>query len=161
MADVDVTGVRETLAMLRTVDRALWRQAVADLKAPANAMAAGIRSELPKGPPLSGFDHKGRTGWGGSRPGVRAKMSGSLSARKSRTPLLSVSVTGAAVQIADMAGRGGGGGRLAGALGRYGRASRWVWPAAVRRQRDVLDGVEKAAAAVQRDYTRSMAYRGR
>lgn len=161
MADVDVTGVRETLAMLRTVDRALWRQAVAELKAPAKVMAAGIRANLPKEAPLKGFDHSGRTGWRSSRPSVTVKMSGSTAPRKRRAPLLSIRAAGAALSIADLAGRGPHGGQLAQALDRYGPPSRWVWPAANRYARDVVAGVEKAAKQVQADYTRSMAYRGR
>ena len=145
-----VFGVRETMNELRKVDRATYTASVNGAKRAAEPLRSAVAASIPEGPPLSGFAHNGRTGWGkrGARS-VTTKYGGRAKRDRESWPLLRVALTGAAASIWDMAGRGSSGATASGAalissLG--GSPSRGAWPAAER----VLPTIQAdVAAAVQ------------
>jgi hypothetical protein len=147
---LEVTGVREALAELRRLDETLYKQALKDIRTSAKPLADAISGGLPVGPPLSGFNHSGRTGWNirGVRT-VRVKLRGRKDRKANRWPLVRVQVASAPASIYDIAGRGSSN-QLATALG--GTASRVVWPTAERMLPEVTANVraslERAAAQV-------------
>lgn len=155
--DVEIVGVRETLAALAELDPKLRRQTLAEMRKAAGPMTAAISAAIPSSPPLSGMS-RGRLSWSASSRKATAKTGGRKSRELNSWPLLSVRVGDGAASMADMAGRGSrghspSGARMIGALtSRYGAASRFAWPAAERTQGEVTkavrDACDKAAADV-------------
>lgn len=143
-----VYGVRQTMAELRALEPKLRTQAIKDVKAAARPLEQGVQSRMPGEPPLSGFAHKGRTGWTSSGRRVRTKFGGRKGSG-TEWPLLSVIVSGASASIYDMAGRGSGS-QLASALsGRHGKPSRAAWPGAEANLSAVQASVLAAITKVQ------------
>jgi hypothetical protein len=146
-----VTGGRETLAHLRQLDKDLYWRTVNRMKAAAQPLADGVVASFPTDPPMSGFDHKGRTGW--NRPKVtKTKVGG----RRNRRgwPLVRIFVADAPRMIFDLA---------TGKLGEqleahgYGSPSRAVWRTAASLRDDTTDAVEKVIRDVARETNRKLA----
>jgi hypothetical protein len=103
---VEVYGIRETLAEIRKVDQDLFFAIRAHMKRTGDILGNRVITSAPITGPSSGFrNHRGRTAW---KPGTfKTEVSG-RNARKGitgATPLLSVKFGGAALNIADMAGK--------------------------------------------------------
>jgi hypothetical protein len=103
---VEVYGIRETLAEIRKVDQDLFFAIRAHMKRTGDILGNRVIMSSPMTAPISGFrNHQGRTAW---KPGTfKTEVSG-RNARKGvtgSTPLLSVKFGGAALNIADMAGK--------------------------------------------------------
>jgi hypothetical protein len=151
-----VYGVAETLRELRGVDKALQRAAMDRMKSGARPLAAQIAAAAPTGPPLSGFSHKGRTAW--KRPRATVKGGGRRKPSREFWPLVSVRFTGAAAEMADMAGRARPNTLGANLSARYGAPSRWVWPTAEGQLRAIQATVSKACTEVAADVSRKLAH---
>jgi hypothetical protein len=103
---IEVYGVRETLAEIRNVDKDLFFAIRAHMKRTGDILGNRVIMSSPLTAPISGFrNHRGRTAW---KPGTfKTEVSG-RNAKKGltgATPLLSVKFGGAALNIADMAGK--------------------------------------------------------
>jgi hypothetical protein len=105
---LEVFGIRETLAEIRDVDKDLFFKIRAQMKRGGDTLGRRIEGKIPLLAPTRGFrNHSGRTAW---QPATTKTTVSGRNARRGQTgstPLLSVTVNGAAVSIADMAGRGG------------------------------------------------------
>lgn len=174
---VEVYGIRETLAEIRNVDEKLFFEIRAYMKRAGDTLGRRIQGNVPLLAPTRGWRHNGRTAW---RPATTKTVVSGRNARKGMdgaTPLLQVQVNGVAVNIADMAGRGGGKTRLKRtrtyewkrttrqhnvttqgkimmmALGQS--PSRYIWPEAEQSmpmiQHYVLLGVEEYMSKLNRD----------
>lgn len=139
---VEVKGLQDTLRTLNKLAPTLRRQFTRDVKAAAAPLVDHIKQRLPESAPLSGFDHNGRTGW---RPNRNHSVDVKINTRRQRRRngfytaedigVINIRGKGAALQIADMAGRGGNQARnfararpnLVSALGAS--PSRFMWPA--------------------------------
>jgi len=101
-----VIGVKELQAILRATDKKLLRQTQQQMRKAASPMVAQARSITPDQSPLSGWAHKGRTGWRQSEvlSGISAKTGGTKFSSTS-WPLLSLQQKNAAGMIYDWAGR--------------------------------------------------------
>lgn len=147
--EMEVVGVRETLAELATLDPKLRRATLAEMRKAAGPMVAAVSAALPAGPPVSGMS-RGRTAYGPNARKASAKTGGRKSKSRDSWPLLSVRAASPAASLFDMAGRGShgktpSGQTLIGALtSRYGSASRAVWPAAEKTAPVVTQAVRKA-----------------
>lgn len=99
-------GVRELQTILRNTDKKLLRQTQAQMRQAASPMVAQARSITPSTSPLSGWAHKGRTGWREAdvQGGLSAKVGGSRISATS-WPLLSLRQKNPAGMIYDWAGR--------------------------------------------------------
>jgi hypothetical protein len=133
-----VIGVRSTLRELRKTDEKLYWATVNRMKAAAKPLATAIDGNFPAGPPLSGFDHNGRTGWR-QRKTTTIKVGGKRNA--TGWPLIRIFIADAPRMIFDMAGEGSLGANLS---GRWGRPSRAVWRTSDALRRQVTDDVEAA-----------------
>jgi hypothetical protein len=173
---VEVYGVRETLAEIRKVDVDLFFRIRAHMKRAGDTLGNRVISSSPTLGPTSGFkNHRGRTAW---KPGTfKTEVSGRNARRgvTGATPLLAVRFGGAALNIADMAGKAGQvrksetssypwrgttrkhkvttqGKAMISALG--GNPSRYIWAEAEGQlpfiQQSVLSGVEEYMAGVNR-----------
>ena len=173
---VEVYGVRETLAEIRDVDKDLFFAIRAHMKRTGDLLGNRVIMSSPMTAPISGFrNHRGRTAW---KPGTfKTEVSGRNARRgvTGATPLLSVKFGGAALNIADMAGKKNQvrkpitefydwrgtrrrhtvttqGKAMISALG--GRPSRYIWAEAEGQlpmiQASVLSGVEEYMATVNR-----------
>lgn len=159
MAQVEVYGVRETIAQLKALDTSLRKQAINDIKAAAEPLRADIAGRIPTTAPLSGWDHKGRTGWTKKNTKVTTNYGGRKGrGRRETWPLVRVTLKGSAASIYDMAGRGSDGNTAQGRalidnLG--GNPSRAAWPAAEQKlpqvQSAVLEAIRKVSAQVNRN----------
>lgn len=103
---IEVYGIRETLAEIRKVDQDLFFAIRSHMKRTGDILGNRVITSAPITGPTSGFrNHRGRTAW---KPGTfKTEVSG-RNARKGvtgATPLLSVKFGGAALNIADMAGK--------------------------------------------------------
>ena len=175
---VEVYGIRETLAEIRDVDQQLFFKIRAQMKRGGDTLGQRIQGNIPLLAPTRGFRHSGRTAW---KPATTKTVVSGRNPRKGQdgaTPLLTVIVNGAAVSMADMAGRGGGktrlkrtrsyawkGGRRTHAVTTQGQAmikalggspSRYIWPEAERSlpfiQGTVLMGVEQYTNELNRKF---------
>jgi hypothetical protein len=174
---IEVYGVRETLAEIRKVDQDLFFAIRAHMKRTGDILGNRVITNSPMLGPTKGFrNHRGRTAW---KPGTfKTEVSG-RNARKGATgstPLLSVKFGGAALNIADMAGKvnkvsktytdfypwrrtvrrhkvTNQGQIMIAALG--GRPSRYIWAEAEGQlpfiQASVLSGIEEYMTGVNRN----------
>lgn len=143
---VSVEGVRETMKALRELDKAVAREAMKSIKAPAVATAAQLRSVAPA-QPLSGMP---------SYP-VKATANYGGRARASRDrPLVKIKLTGGGWTVAsDMARDSAPGESMTRNLtNKYGQASRWAWPTVEQRissiQRAVVQACKDAEQTLNR-----------
>lgn len=151
-----VYGVRDTMRTLAAMDKTLRTQAIRDIKLAAEPLRVAIAGDIPTSPPLSGWAHKGRTGW--TKTGTKVATSYGGRARRERDvwPLVRIKLTGAAGSMFDMAGRASSG-QFSEAISRASgaQASRAVWPNAEAMTpaitRAVLGAVEKASKQISRE----------
>jgi hypothetical protein len=105
---LEVYGIRETLAEIRDAEPDLFFAIRAQVKRGGDTLGRRIEGNIPLLGPTRGFrNHRGRTAW---KPATTKTVVSGRNARPDQTgatPLLQVTVNGAAVSIADMAGRGG------------------------------------------------------
>lgn len=136
-----VYGVRETLKELRELDKRAQLACQREMKHAAQPLANAIARYLPHTPPLSGFDHLGRTGWNRAECwAVGIRYGGRKSKKRDEWPLLSLRLDAAPTVLFDMAGRKSSN-RLSSALSRsFGGASRAAW----RPERELFDKTAKA-----------------
>ena len=149
---VSVTGVRETLRVLRKVDERSYWAMLHEIKQAAEPLKQAIDQNFPDQGP-SGFQHNGRTGWGMQKPTVTqygGKRSKSMQG-DGIWPLVRVKVVDAPRQIFDMAGARTPGNKLDRGLqkGGYGTASRAVWKTSDQARREAADACTQAMRKVQ------------
>jgi hypothetical protein len=173
-----VRGLRETLIELRNLDKTLYDQLNSDIKNAALPFANAIRNALPATAPLTGFNHNGATAFKPSENKTEVKTGKKKPRGKEAVALLKVVVKGAGLSIADMAGHNnssyspkarskpsakrptgyrinGQGAALESNLRRKSKASRYVWPAALKNQNLIDNSIERslqeASAKVNRN----------
>jgi hypothetical protein len=111
---IKVEGLSETLRDLGKIEPKLRRVMLKQLRDDVKPLAEAINNRIPKQPLLDGFRHNGRTAWNTrQRAVVRTsfkKPKKDINTVSTTTPLSVVKVMsqGAAVSIADMAGKGNG-----------------------------------------------------
>ena len=103
-----IYDVKGLLRDLEGLEPGLKKQLVRDSKAVAKPLIAIIKSQIPTTAPLSGMNHKGRTGWGVGKPAnsVTVKFRSGRSRFTAVTALLSIWVNSPMTAIADVAGKG-------------------------------------------------------
>lgn len=106
---VQVQGVKEVQRILRQIDAKALRQTQAAMRSAASPLVAQARALTPSSAPLSGWAHRGRTGWRDSQvlSGVRVATGGRAIRRNQTWPLLTLTQSTAAGMIYDWAGRSG------------------------------------------------------
>jgi hypothetical protein len=182
--ETQVRGLRETLIELRNLDKTLYTQLNSDIKNSALPFAKSIENALPKTAPLSdasgksGFVHNGATAFKVSENKTSVKTSTKRPRGNEKVSLLKVIVKGRGLAIADMAGRKKTTGRSSGRskpssrrptgyrlngqgtalirnLNKVHKASRFVWPAALKNQNLIDNSIERslqeASAKVNRN----------
>ena len=158
-----VVGIAEVAKTLKVIDNDLVKQARKDLRNGAKPVATAVKNNIPTESPLRGMVHNGRTAWQPSGVKVTVKTNFTKKAERKGTSLVSIvagaknSQGSAAFQIADMAGRKRRGKTRAGQamirkLNAEGRASRYVYPAALREVPYVQDVVRGTIRKLQREY---------
>ena len=110
-----VYGIDATIRELKNVEPESIKHLRSDLRSAAEPIALTIRAALPTSAPIRGMRHKGRTAWNISKIKVKAKTNFSRKAATRGYGIVSIWVGGkkgtpgtAALQMADMAGRGRG-----------------------------------------------------
>ena len=164
-----VVGIAEVAKTLRQMDNDLLKQARKDLRTGAKPVAEAVKNNIPTEAPLRGMIHNGRTAWQPSGVKVTVKTNFTKKAERKGQSLVSIvagaqgknSQGAAAFQIADMAGRKRRGKTRSGsamirALNSSGRASRYVYPAALREVPYVQDVVRGTIRKLQNDYNRKL-----
>lgn len=146
-----VIGVRATLRELRKTDEKLYWATVNRMKSAAKPLATAIDSNFPTEPPLSGFDHKGRTGWNQKKV-TTIKVGGKRN--KGGWPLVRVFIADAPRMIFDLANKGSLGKNLS---DRFGSPSRAVWRTSDALRRKVTDDVEAAVRQESRAISATIA----
>jgi hypothetical protein len=160
-----VVGLKETLRDLNKLDKELSKEIRKDIRNVVQPLADAINAEVPGGAPLSGMDHRGRTGWNN-----RKKVAVKLDTRKPRKyvdrPGRTVTNVVRVTAIVDMAGRAGGNAsrapqarrrpNFAPALtSRLGPPSRFMWRTAEGQlneiQRNMTPIIERVEKAMNRD----------
>jgi hypothetical protein len=169
MLSVRVVGIAEVAKTLKGIDNDLVKRARKDLRTGAKPVADAIKQNIPSESPLRGMVHNGRTAWQPAGVKVTVKTNFTKKAERKGTSLVSIvagaqgknSQGAAAFQIADMAGRKRRGNTRAGQamirkLNSSGRASRYVYPAALRELPYVQDVVRGTIRKLQNDYNRKL-----
>jgi hypothetical protein len=161
-----VVGIAEVAKTLRETEKDLVNRARKDLRTGAKPVADAVKQNIPTEAPMRGMVHNGRTAWQPSGVKVTVRTNFTKKAERKGYQLVSI-VAGAraksapgsaAFQIADMAGRKAKGNTRSGKamirkLNSTGRASRYVYPAALRQVPYVQDVVRGTIRKLQRDYT--------
>jgi hypothetical protein len=163
---VKITGMAEVVKVLNGIDKDIVKEARKDLRTGAQPMVRAVKSNIPTEAPLRGMQHSGRTGWQASGVKVRPKVNFSKKAERRGSQLVSIVVGGsgqgaAAFQIADMAGRKASGNTRSGRamirnLNSNHRASRYVYPAALRELPTVEKSVRATIRKLQSDYNKRL-----
>ena len=133
-----VIGVRATLRELRKTDERLYWATVNRMKSAAKPLADVIDSNFPTEPPLSGFDHKGRTGWNQKKV-TTIKVGGKR--QPTGWQLVRIVIADAPRSLFDMAAKGSLGSHLS---DRFGGPSRAAWRTSDALRRKTIDDVEAA-----------------
>ena len=104
--NVQVVGVKELLAALKSTDKKLVRQTQAAMRDAGSPLVAQARNMTPT-TPLSGWGHNGRTGWRDSEVQSGLKVSIGGARMGTSWPLLKLTQKNPAGMIFDWAGRAG------------------------------------------------------
>ena len=158
MADVSIYGVRETLAELKQLDKAVFFEAVREIKKAARPMTSAIESHLPSDPPLSGMA-RGRTAWTKKSRKVTVKYGGRKDRRKDEWPLLKLQLADAGGAIFDMAGKNNQTQFTAALSARGGGPSRAMWRAEGEVKRETLEAVKDAVARASKKVNQELVTR--
>jgi hypothetical protein len=166
MLSMRVVGIAEVAKTLRETEKDLVNGPRKDLRTGAKPVADAVKQNIPTEAPMRGMVHSGRTAWQPSGVKVTVRTNFTKKAERKGYQLVSIvagsrgkSAPGsAAFQIADMAGRKAKGNTRSGQamirkLNSSGRASRYVYPAALRQVPYVQDVVRGTIRKLQRDYT--------
>jgi len=143
MQSTSVYGVRETLAELREMDKALFFEAVREIKKAASPLARAIESHIPSEPPLSGMA-RGRLAW--KKAKVTVKYGGRKDRNKDEWPLLKLELKDGAAVLFDMAGKNGSSPFADRLSARFGGPSRAAWRPDRELQREAQEAVKDAIA---------------
>lgn len=102
-----VTGITQAVRELNKIDKDIVKQLRNDMKTLLAPEAKQIANEVPIKPPLSGFDHAGRTRWTGARGSVSVTPS-RIRRDKEESPIVTIRLLGkargAGFEIAEKAG---------------------------------------------------------
>lgn len=109
MATSQVYGVRETLAEIKNIDKKLYFASVQNIKDATKPLQGALAAEFGNGSPLSGMEHRGRTGW--KTPKITAKFGGRKDKTVDSWGLVKIIVSSASAQIVDLAGESHTGGK--------------------------------------------------
>ena len=169
MTDADlritVTGARETLREIKTLDIELRKQTWKSMRSASKPLLAAARNLVPAAPPMRNWrtvdatSGRARGGagwpaWNTPSKGVKVKIGGRARRTERTWPLLRLTQTDAAGAIFDMAGRKSSGNGPQGVafinnLNLVRSASRSIWPAAEQHSDDVQRGVLEALAVAE------------
>ena len=114
-ASMEIKGLKESLKIINKVDKKLRLEIGRDIKRIGEkTVVAAINELIPPGAPMSGMEHRKRTGWYNSKNnGVKVKTN-TRGARKRNIAkgaqyetiaVITVGTTGAALAMMDMAGK--------------------------------------------------------
>lgn len=153
MAGVQVEGVREAIIALRQIEPTLAREAIKRIKVIAEPARAALEATVPEAP-LSHIEpdkKKVVTKYGGRRQGEKGK-SGEF-------PLVRIRLTAPGWTVAaDMARKSAAGESFTtNLLGKYGAASRWVWPTVEPYAPAMVMAIKLAAEEMQAEVNRRLA----
>ena len=114
-ASMKVEGLKESLKIINKVDKKLRLEIGRDIKRIGEkTVVAAINELIPPGAPMSGMEHRKRTGWYNSKnKGVKVKTNTRGARRRNidkgakyeTIAVITVGTTGAALAMMDMAGR--------------------------------------------------------
>ena len=114
-ASMEIEGLKESLKIINKVDKKLRLEIGRDIKRIGEkTVVAAINELIPPGAPMSGMEHRKRTGWYNSKnKGIKVKTN-TRGARKRNIAkgaqyetiaVITVGTTGAALAMMDMAGK--------------------------------------------------------
>lgn len=114
-ASMEIRGLKESLKIINKVDKKLRLEIGRDIKRIGEqTVVAAINQLIPPGAPMSGMEHRKRTGWLNSKnKGIKVKTN-TRGARKRNIAkgaqyetiaVITVGTTGAALAMMDMAGK--------------------------------------------------------
>lgn len=146
MADVSVYGVRQTLAELKELDKAVFFEAIKEIKKAARPLAQQLEQNIPSDPPLSGMARGTRYPWSSKARKVEVKYGGRKDRTKDEWPLLKLQLKDAAGAIYDMAGKNKKSQFTAALSARGGGPSRAMWRGEGKTKREAEEAVTEAIA---------------
>ena len=156
-APTSVYGVRETLAELKELDKALFFETVREIKKAAAPMVKELERALPSEPPLSGMA-RGRLSW--RKMKVNVKYGGRKDRNKDEWPLLKLELKDGAGQLFDMAGKGGSSPLADRLTARFGGPSRAMWRNTDRLLAESSEAVKDAIARASEKVNRKLVEKG-
>ena len=114
-ASMEIEGLKESLKIINKVDKKLRLEIGRDIKRIGEkTVVAAINELIPPGAPMSGMEHRKRTGWYNSKnKGVKVKTNTRGARRRNITKgaqyetigVITVGTTGGALALMDMAGK--------------------------------------------------------
>ena len=114
-ASMEVQGLKESLKIINKVDKKLRLEIGRDIKRIGEkTVVAAIMELIPPGAPMSGMEHRKRTGWYNSKnKGIKVKTNTRGARRRNidkgaqyeTIAVITVQTTGAALAMMDMAGK--------------------------------------------------------
>lgn len=173
---LEVFGLKDALRELNQLDPKLRRDITKDYRKVVAPVIQTAKAKVPQGPPISGWGRKWTTKsghqmtpWIGSKGDdfLKAKVSGKKprewAGRTTNLAVFSVAWTGAVNTLYDLAGRRGNGDTERGAQmiraleGRFGKASRVLWPAYEMNRDQVEKQTREIVEQVMRAVNRRLA----
>ena len=114
-ASMEIEGLKESLKIVNKVDKSLRLEIGRDIKRIGEkTVVAAIMELVPPGAPMSGMEHRKRTGWYNSKnKGIKVKTNTRGARRRNiakgaqyeTLAVITVQTTGAALAMMDMAGK--------------------------------------------------------
>ena len=114
-ASMEIRGLKESLKIINKVDKKLRLEIGRDIKRIGEeTVVVAINQLIPPGAPMSGMEHRKRTGWLNSKnKGIKVKTNTrgarkrniTKGARYETLAVITVQTTGAALAMMDMAGK--------------------------------------------------------
>lgn len=173
MLDIKVVGLKDALREINDVDKKLRRSLTKEYKQVMYNTVSDAKEAVPLGPPISGWDRNWTTKSGfkmlpwegqvGERyitAGVSGKRPKEFGGVVHNLAVFFIRWAGMSNTVYDMAGRKGNGktargaAMIAGLEGRWGPASRVMWPALVKNQDEVSAKIEEICAKIMKAVNR-------
>jgi len=148
----EIQDIPDMIRALKDIDPELRKEAAREIRGIARSVVADAKTQI-TGVPLSGWAHKGRTGFqpAAVRRGIGARVKFTAKRTEDEIPLMTLTQKSPAGVIFDMAGRKNRSGNMIPQLNaRHGGASRYMWPTMERNLPRVEAALLEAAGKMAR-----------
>lgn len=170
---IETAGIKDALRKVAEIDKSVRQSYTREYKKLTAPAVKLMKQGVPDEAPLSGWERKWTTPsgfqalpWNGVigekliKAGVSTRKPKEFQGRTRNLAAFFIKWSGTTAVIYDMAGRKGtpgteqGRNMVAGLEGKYGPASRLMWPSLLKKEEEITDGMQQLLDRIMSDYER-------